>query len=301
MGKFNQGILGGFTGKVGGVVGARSRGQWIYRAYQSVVKNPKTIGQTKQREQFRIFSQEIAKVCKADMFLFNAAFPNAMTEHSFLVSICFNMLRAYQTYPKKPFEPMKNVGITKGIVNIGGLINYAPIPNANTPITGPAFGNKADAASPGEKFYGLNFGGDINYYSEVMTNQGGKGLQTRLLAMWLTKSTDGFYHIVIARNGDMSGIETTPNAVTNFSGVAKCDFTNTDTETEGWSWVKGNVGTGENWTILFTGGNNFNMTNQDESGTRVTRVPVFYNWFTNSSKVPLGTMCKLIGTGIATA
>ena len=34
MGKFNQGILGGFTGKVGNVVGARSRGQWIYRAYQ---------------------------------------------------------------------------------------------------------------------------------------------------------------------------------------------------------------------------------------------------------------------------
>lgn len=301
MGKFNQGILGGFTGKVGGVVGARSRGQWIYRAYQGVVKNPKTIAQTKQRKQFRIFTQEIAKVCKADMFLFNAAFPNAMTEHSFLVSICFNMLRAYQTYPKKPFEPMKNVGITKGIVNIGGLINYAPIANSNTPISGPAFGNKADAASPGEKFYGLNFGGDVNYYSEVMKNQGATGLQTRLLAMWLTKTTDGFYHIVIAKNGDMSGIETTPNAITNLSGVAKCDFTATSSETDGWAWVKGNVGTGENWTILYTGGDNFNMTNQDEDGTRVTRVPVFYSWFTNSGKVPIGSMCKLISTGLATA
>lgn len=301
MGKFNQGILGGFTGKVGNVVGARSRGQWIYRAYQGVVKNPKTIAQTKQRDQFRIFTQEIAKVCKADMFLFNAAFPNAMTEHSFLVSICFNMLRAYQTYPKKPFEPMKNVGITRGIVNIGGLIDYAPVPNANTPISGPAFGNKADAASPGEKFYGLNFGGDVNYYSEVMTNQGTTGLQSRLLAMWLTKGIDGFYHVVIAKNGDMNGVETIPSAVADLSGIARCNFTATSAETEGWSWVKGNVGTGENWTILYTGGNTFNMANKDESGVRVTKVPVYYNWFTNSGKVPLGTMCKLIDTGVATA
>lgn len=300
MGKFNQGILGGFTGKVGGVVGARSRGQWIYRAYQGVVKNPKTIAQTKQREQFRIFTQEIAKICKADMFLFNAAFPNAMTEHSFLVSICFNMLRAYQKYPKKKFEPMKNVGITKGIANIGGLISYAPIANPNTPISGPAFGDKADAASPGEKFYGLNFGGDVNYYSEVMKNQGETGLQTRLLAMWLTKGLNGFYHIVIAKNEDMNGIETTPSAVNDLSGVAKCNFTNTGSETDGWAWVKGNVGTGENWTILYTGGNNFNMTNQDEDGSRVTQVPVYYHWFTNSGKVPIGSMCKLIGTGVAT-
>lgn len=301
MGKFNQGILGGFTGKVGNVVGARSRGQWIYRAYQGVVKNPKTIAQTKQREQFRIFTQEIAMVCKADMFLFNAAFPNAMTEHSFLVSICFNMLRAYQKYPKKQFEPMKNVGITKGIVNIGGLIDYAPIPNANSPITGPAFGNKTDAAAPGEKFYGLNFGGDVNYYSEVMTNQGATGLQTRLLAMWLTKGLDGFYHVVIAKNGDMNGIETAQNAIADLSGIARCNFTATAAETNGWAWVKGNVGTGENWTILFTGGNTFNMANKDEDGVRVTKVPVYYNWFTNSGKVSIGSMCKLIDTGVATA
>lgn len=301
MGKFNQGILGGFTGKVGGVVGARSRGQWIYRAYQGVVKNPKTIAQTKQREQFKIFSQEITKVCKADMFMFNAAFPNAMTEHSFLVSICFNMLRAYQKYPKKPFEIMKNVGITKGIVNIGGLIDYAPIANAGAPISGPAFGNKADVSSPGEKFYGLNFGGDISYYSEVIADQETEGVQNRLLAMWLTKGNDGFYHVVIARQGDIQGISTTDGAINEFSGVAKCNFTNTSAETDGWAWVKGNVGVSENWTILYTGGNTFNMANKDDGGNPVTQVPVYYNWFTNSGKVPIGSMCKLIGTGVVTA
>lgn len=301
MGKFNQGILGGFTGKVGNVVGARSRGEWIYRSYQGVVKNPKTLAQTKQREQFRIFSQEVTKVCKADMFRFNAAFPKAMTEHSFLVSICFNMLRAYQTNPRRPFEVMKNVGLTKGIVNIGGVIDYAPVASAGSPISGPAFGSKVDAQSPGEKFYGLNFGGDVNYYSEVIADQGTENNQHRFLAMWLTKGNDGFYHVVIARQGDLFGIATEPNAINMFSGVAKCNFANTTSETDGWAWMKGNVGVGENWDVLYTGGNSFAMADKDEKGNAVTQVPIYYNWFTNLGKVPIGSMCKLIGTGVVTA
>ena len=301
MGKFNQGILGGFTGKVGGVVGARSRGQWIYRAYQGVVKNPKTIAQSRQREQFKIFSQEVTKVCKADMFMFNAAFPNAMTEHSFLVSICFNMLRAYQKYPKKPFETMKNVGITKGIVNIGGLIDFAPKASSTSPISGPAFGSKADAISSGEKFYGLNFGGDTSYYSEVIANQGAEGLQKRLLAMWLTKGEDGFYHVVIARQEDMSGIATADDVLTTTSGVAKCNFTPTAEETDGWAWVNGVVGSGEGWTVLYTGGNTFTMADEDDGGNAVTQVPIYYNWFTNSGKVPIGSICKLIDASVASA
>lgn len=299
MGKFNQGILGGFTGKVGGVVGARSRGQWIYRAYQGIVKNPKTIAQTKQREQFKIFSQEVTKVCKADMFMFNATFPNAMTEHSFIVSICFNMLRAYQQHPKKPFEVMKNVGLTKGIVNIGGLIDYAPIASAGSPISGPAFGSKEDAAAtPGEKFYGLNFGGDESYYSEMIKNQGKEGIQTNLIAMWLTKGNDGFYHVVIARQGDINGISTEVGILSKKPGIAKCNFTSTASTTDGWAWVNGNVGTGEDWTVLYTGGDTFTMADKDDKGNAVTQVPVYYNWFTNSREVPVGSICKLIDVGV---
>lgn len=301
MGKFNQGILGGFTGKVGNVVGARSRGEWIYRAYQGIVKNPKTIAQTRQREQFKIFSQEVTKVCKADMFKFNAAFPNAMTEHSFLVSICFNMLRAYQKNPKKQFETMKNVGISKGIVNIGGLIDYAPIASASSPITGPAFGSKEDATTPGEKYYGLNFGGDVNYYSEVIADEKTEVKQNRFLAMWLTKGKDGYYHVVIAQQGDFTGIATDQAAFDKYSGVAKCTFVNTIMETDAWAWIKAQVGVGENWTILYTGGDTFNMADKDVNGIAVTQVPVYYNWFSNSGKIPIGSMCKLIGTGVVTA
>lgn len=300
MGKFNQGILGGFTGKVGGVVGARSRGQWIYRAYQGVVKNPKTIAQTKQREQFKIFSQEVTRVCKADMFMFNAAFPNAMTEHSFLVSICFNMLRAYQTTPKKQFEVMKNVGLSKGIANIGGLIDFAPIPSEGAAITGPAFGSVEDAKTPAGKFYGLNFGGDESYYSEVIANQGLEGIQTRLLAMWLTKGSDGFYHVVIAQQGDMNGITTEVGITTQKPGLAKCTFEKTASETGGWAWLNGPVGVGEDWTVLYSGGDEFTMANKDDGGKPVTQVPVYYNWFTNSGKVPLGSICKLISVDVVT-
>lgn len=196
---------------------------------------------------------------------------------------------------------MKNVGLTKGIVNIGGLIDYAPIASAGAPISGPAFGGKADVTSPGEKFYGLNFGGDVSYYSEVIANQGAEAIQDKFLAMWLTKGNDGFYHVVIARQGNMSGITTTDDALTTTSGVAKCNFTNTAEETDGWAWVKGNVGSGEDWTVLYTGGNTFTMANSDDGGNPVTQVPVYYNWFTNSGKVPIGSMCKLIGTGVVTA
>lgn len=298
MGKFNQGILGGFTGKVGGVVGARSRGQWIYRAYQGIVKNPKTIAQTRQRDQFKIFSQEVTRVCKADTFRFNAEFPNAMTEHSFLVSICFNMLRAYQKNPKKQFKTLNNVGLSKGIVNIGGLIDYAPVASAGAPISGPAFGSKEDAVTPGEKYYGLNFGGDANYYSEVIADQKTGELQNRFLAMWLSKGSDGYYHVVIARQGDVTGISTEAGVMDKYSGVAKCNFVKTITEADGWAWVSGHVGVGEDWTILFSGGDSFNMANKDVSGAPVTQVPVYYNWFTNSGRVPIGSICKLIGTGV---
>lgn len=67
MGKFNQGILGGFVGKVGNVVGYRSRGEWLYRSYQKIVSNPKSEAQTKRRELFAIVSKQIASGCRANL------------------------------------------------------------------------------------------------------------------------------------------------------------------------------------------------------------------------------------------
>lgn len=295
MGKFNQGILGGFTGKVGGVVGARSRGQWIYRAYQGVVKNPKTIAQTRQREQFRIFSQEIAKVCKAERPMFDSAFPKGMTYQSFLVNVCFNMLRAYQKYPKKPFESLKNVGLSNAIGNIGGLITHTKTPGPSAKAEAPVFGNVNDPG--GEKFYGLNFNGDLNYYNNVIQNQGTLGEQMKLFAMWLSKETDGFFHISLAVSGGLAttgGIQTSDTISTEIEGVAQCKWFNTSAETEGWAWVQAEVNVPDNWKMVYWSQPNYFMADVDEGGKLMDKIPIYYHWFTNSNKIPIGSICKLI-------
>ena len=52
MARTNQGILGGYIGKVGTVVGYISRGKSFLRAYQSIVHNPKTLRQQIVRSRF---------------------------------------------------------------------------------------------------------------------------------------------------------------------------------------------------------------------------------------------------------
>lgn len=54
MGKFNIGILGGVSGKVGPVVGADWNGIPTVRAYQPDVRNPQTAEQTAQRQKFTV-------------------------------------------------------------------------------------------------------------------------------------------------------------------------------------------------------------------------------------------------------
>lgn len=54
MGKLNIGILGGFSGKVGPVVGADWNSIPTVRAYQPDVRNPQTAEQTAQRQKFTI-------------------------------------------------------------------------------------------------------------------------------------------------------------------------------------------------------------------------------------------------------
>lgn len=52
MGKINQGILGGFSGKIGNVIGGNWKGIDYMRIKPSSVANPKTEGQLDQRSKF---------------------------------------------------------------------------------------------------------------------------------------------------------------------------------------------------------------------------------------------------------
>ncbi|MDR2907424.1 MAG: DUF6266 family protein [Bacteroidales bacterium] len=52
MGQIKQGILGGFSGKVGAVIGSSWKEISYMRAFPLKVKNPKTAAQTQQRDKF---------------------------------------------------------------------------------------------------------------------------------------------------------------------------------------------------------------------------------------------------------
>lgn len=54
MGTINQGILGGFSGKVGPVVGCKGKNGNYIRAHAAKVSNPRTEKQQKQREKFTL-------------------------------------------------------------------------------------------------------------------------------------------------------------------------------------------------------------------------------------------------------
>lgn len=54
MGKFNNGILGGFQGKVGNIVGTRWKGQNVMKIVPATVSNPRTPKQQSVRSKFAI-------------------------------------------------------------------------------------------------------------------------------------------------------------------------------------------------------------------------------------------------------
>ena len=62
MGTIKQGILGGFSGKVGSVVGACWRGVNYMRSLPSKVKNPKTAKQMDQRTRFSLVAKFVRSV-----------------------------------------------------------------------------------------------------------------------------------------------------------------------------------------------------------------------------------------------
>ena len=57
MAKIEMGILGGFSGRVGTVVGYYRRGGWFVRAYQPHIKDRKSAAQLEQRSRFKAMIQ----------------------------------------------------------------------------------------------------------------------------------------------------------------------------------------------------------------------------------------------------
>ena len=85
MGKIKQGILGGFKGKVGTVIGSSWNGIAYMRGLAQSVKNPKTAAQTTQRGFFREVLDIVGQFTNEQLnFLFPTA-PSGMTRRNALV------------------------------------------------------------------------------------------------------------------------------------------------------------------------------------------------------------------------
>lgn len=168
MGKFNQGILGGFTGKVGNVVGYRSRGEWLYRQYQGIVSNPKTTKQVENRNEFAKFAQDLKTVCKSDLNqIIGKKFAGGNTYFSFMMASTLAAKKYYETEQKS-----KNKGTTISVpheTNIGsiGLITHSSTPAGLAGLL--SFDNRGASADAMKNFFGLRV--PYNFYAGFTTNQ----------------------------------------------------------------------------------------------------------------------------------
>ena len=85
MGKIKQGILGGFKGKVGTVIGASWNGIAYMRGLPQSVRNPKTAAQEAQRAFFREVQDLAGQLTvEQQLFLFPTS-PSGMTRRNALV------------------------------------------------------------------------------------------------------------------------------------------------------------------------------------------------------------------------
>ena len=85
MGKIKQGILGGFKGKVGTVIGASWNGIAYMRGLPQSVRNPKTAAQEAQRAFFREIQDLAGQLTvEQQLFLFPTS-PSGMTRRNALV------------------------------------------------------------------------------------------------------------------------------------------------------------------------------------------------------------------------
>lgn len=84
MGTIKQGILGGFSGKVGTVIGSSWKGIAYMRGRAQSIKNPKTEAQQKQRSFFREVQDLIGQFSKEQLAFLFPSTPKGMTRHNML-------------------------------------------------------------------------------------------------------------------------------------------------------------------------------------------------------------------------
>ena len=105
MARITKGILGGFRGKVGTVVGSSIFGIDVMRAYQPDVRNPRTESQTTQRQKFSLMVDFIRR----GLYIYRVGFSLAavkMSAYNYAFSCnFFNAITG--TFPNFTIDPTK--------------------------------------------------------------------------------------------------------------------------------------------------------------------------------------------------
>ena len=111
MGTSHQGIHGGFTGKVGNVIGYQYRGKQVYRSMPTSVANPKTEKQRGNRERFSWVNRFLASQSQLVKLGF-AAFSGNQT--AFHAAVSYNMKHAANSDFSEAALSMTDLRISKG-------------------------------------------------------------------------------------------------------------------------------------------------------------------------------------------
>lgn len=121
MGKLKEGILGGFSGKVGNVVGSSCRGVEYIRSRPSKMTNPRTKGQTKQRTKF-IVTQTFLRTFTP---LIRIGFKDHAIEgrSAFNAAMSYNMSNAIKDDADESVLDFPNIFVSKGLLFAGHDIN----------------------------------------------------------------------------------------------------------------------------------------------------------------------------------
>lgn len=103
MGTIKQGILGGFSGKVGTVIGSSWKGISYMRGRAQHVHNPRSDGQMMQRSKFA----QVLELLKPITAYVRIGFKNyAKQQTAFNAAMAYNVKNAFSgTYPHFAFEP----------------------------------------------------------------------------------------------------------------------------------------------------------------------------------------------------
>ncbi len=167
MATFKQGILGGFSGKVGGVIGSSWKGIDTMRSQPSSVTNPRTNAQVANRSRFKSVSQLAAAMLTTIVKPLNDRFAQKMSGFN---DFCQRNAGAFDSLGA--FIPA-NLVLSKG--KLSAPAEVLQIGNATTEVEfeySPALSGSFDAAT--DKLYAVVLGknGDVFGVSSGIVTRG---------------------------------------------------------------------------------------------------------------------------------